>query len=442
MYLPGSRKNTVTLTVPANPVFLSLATEFVEESALVFGLEEPEALSLTLATEEIFVYLCQSTAPDKEVCLKCTGHGYYVEEEFSFQAKDFNMKAFNLTAASSMDNEREMHETGLLIASRMVDHFRFSQQDDRLRVVLLKEKLYPAFSELPVQKTQPLEEFSIRTPDPEELKAFVRLLNLTYPAHLVPVSFRFPGKVVDMVASGDYSAAVAADTAGHLGGGALWRCDGPKLVELYGPYVFNQPTGSSVAQAVVESFIASVAKSSAVGVISRRPTPELPSEYFEALGSLTVERGAGSVVDIPAYYRHLEEDAGVTVWAHPALRDFLRTEYTRLVFAREIRLVTDEGESSSRFSVLSAEFDQGSGQVMLRPVWWGLDSGENVAGHVRILRDEGTQGVFFEMDLGKPWHSRFTPALLDAGFEPRMVLPYAGRGDLVVFQLAGGEVSR
>jgi anti-sigma regulatory factor (Ser/Thr protein kinase) len=442
MSLPGTNKNTVTLTVPANPVFLSLATEFVEESARVFGLDEPEALSLTLATEEIFVYLCQSTAPDKEVCLKCTGRGYYVEEEFSFQAKDFNMKAFNLTAASSIDDDGGMHETGLLIASRMVDHFRFSQQDDMLRLILLKEKLYPAFHELPVPKTLPLEEFSIREPDPEELKTFIRLLNLSYPAHLVPVTFRFPGKVVDMVASGDYVAAVATDEAGHLGGGALWRCDGPKLVEVFGPYVFNQPPDSSVAQALVESVIASVAKSSAVGVISRLPTPELPSEYFEALGSLTVERGEGSVVDIPAYYRHLEEDAGFTVWAHPTLREFLRTEYARLVFAREIRLVTDEGESSSRFSVLSAEFDQSSSQVMLRPVWWGLDSEENVAGHVRILRDEGTHGIFFEMDLGKPWHTRFAPALFDAGFEPRLVLPYAGRGDLVVFQLAGGELSR
>ncbi len=91
--------------------------------------------------------------------------------------------------------------------------------------------------------------------------------------------------------------------------------------------------------------------------------------------------------------------------------------------------------------VLSAEFDRGASQVTLRPVWWGLDSEENVANHVRVLRDEGMSGILFEIDLGKPWHSRFTTALFSAGFEPRLVLPYAGKGDLVVFQHAGGERS-
>lgn len=438
----ATNKNSVTLSVAANPMFLQLVTAFVEKSALAFGLDEPEALSLTLAAEEIFAYLCQSLAPDKEISLRCLGGGYYAEEEFRFEAKDFNMKAFNLTSAASVEADIETPETGLLIASRMVDRFRFSQQDSELRVVLLKEKAYPPYSELPAATAQSLKEFSIRVPDPEELKFFLRLLNLNYRAHMVPMSFRFPGKVVDMVSAGDYSAVIAADRSGQLGGGALWRLDGPKLIEFYGPYLFNQQPGSNMAQALVEHFLGSVAKSSAAGVINRYPTPELPAEYFEPLGSLSVTKDEGGLVSIPAYYRHLEEDMGITVWAHPSLREFLRDEYSRLVFAREIRLVTDEGETSSTFSVLSAEFDGASSRVVLRPVWWGLDAAENVANHVRTLSEEGLAGIFFEMDLGRPWHGRFTPALLDAGFEPRLVLPYAGRGDLVVFQHAGGEVPR
>ncbi|MBI5247947.1 MAG: hypothetical protein HY912_00500 [Desulfomonile tiedjei] len=440
--LPAKNTNTVTLNVRANPMFLHLVTTFVEKSAIAFGLDEPEALSLTLATEEIFAYLCQSSSPDREVWLRCTGGGYYAEEEFQFEAKDFSMRAFNLTASPSVDSDPELKETGLLIASRMVDRFRFSQQDQELRLVLMKEKSYPRFSELPAASTQPLKEFSVKAPDPEELKLLVRLLNLSYPAHLVPMSFRFPGKVVDMVASGDCFAIVAADRSGHLGGGALWRWDGPKLVELYGPYVFSHEPDSIMAQALVEHFLGSVAKSSAVGVINRHSTPELPSEYFESLGSLTVPQEEGPPLTVPAYYRHLEEDLGITIWAHHSLREFLRKEYARLVFAREIRLITDEGESSSSYSVLSAEFDRGSSRVTLRPVWWGLDTEENVANHVRILRDEGIGGIFFAMDLGKAWQSRFTPAVLNAGFEPRLVLPYAGKGDVVVFQLAGGESSR
>ncbi len=348
--MPAKIKNTVTLNVRANPIFLQLVTGFVEKSAVAFGLDEPESLSLTLATEEIFAYLCLSSSPDKEVSLKCTGGGYYVEEEFYFEAKDFNMKAFNLTASPSMDADEAFQETGLLIASRMVDRFKFSQQDAGLRLVLLKEKSYPPLSELPAPRAVPVDKFDVRSPDPEELKLAIRLLNSHYPPHLIPLSFRFPGKVVDMVASGDYSAFIALDRSGHLAGGAFWRFNGPKLIELYGPLVFNQPANSTIAQALVEAFINAVAKSSAVGVINRYPTPELPVEYFESLGSLTVAQDEGGPLDVPAYYRHMEEDLGITVWAHPSLREFLRKEYARLVFARDIRLITDEGESSSRFS--------------------------------------------------------------------------------------------
>jgi hypothetical protein len=442
MLLPSKIKKSVTLNVSANPVYLQLVTSFVEKSALAFGLDEPESLSLTLATEEIFDYLCRSNSPDKEVLLRCTGGGYYVEEDFYFEASDFNMKAFNLTAPASIETDEVLQETGLLIASRMVDRFRFSQQDDMLRLVLLKEKSYPPLSELPAPKAEPLKGFSIRAADPEELKLTIRLLNFHYPPHLIPVSLRFPGKIVDMVEAGDYSAIIASDAAGNVGGGAFWRYNGPKLIEFYGPYIFNQSPESPVVHTLIEHFIGLIAKSSAVGVIVRYPTPELPEEYFESLGVLTVLCEESGSINIPAYYRHLEEDLGITVWAHPALREFLRNEYDRLVFAREIRLITHEGELSSPFSVLSAEFDRASNNVTLRPVWWGLDSEENVSSHVRTLCDEGIGGILFELDLGKPWHSRFTPALLTTGFEPRLILPYAGKGDLVVFQHGGGELPR
>jgi hypothetical protein len=42
--------------------------------------------------------------------------------------------------------------------------------------------------------------------------------------------------------------------------------------------------------------------------------------------------------------------------------------------------------------------------------------------------------IFFEMDLKESWQSHFTPALLKNGFEPKIVVPYGGRGDLLIFQ--------
>jgi hypothetical protein len=131
----------------------------------------------------------------------------------------------------------------------------------------------------------------------------------------------------------------------------------------------------------------------------------------------------------------LEEDQGLSVWSHSLLEDFLKSEYRRLFFAREINGVRDDGERSSAFSVLSPEFDRSTGRVTLHPVWLGEDSLEIMKAHVDTLVNEGLKNIFFEMDLGMSWQCRFTPALLDTGFEPRLILPYAGKGDLVIFQL-------
>jgi hypothetical protein len=241
-----------------------------------------------------------------------------------------------------------------------------------------------------------------------------------------------------MAASGAYHAAIAVDKAGHIGGGLVWRWETQRLVKFFGPYLLNQPRESSMSQALVDACMSSIARSGSIGLINRCPTPELPKQYFESLGSLTFKTAAGAATEIASCYRHLEEDAGLAVWSHPSLEPFLDKEYRRLVFAREIRLVRDEGERSSPYSVLSAEFDRGSSRVTLYPIWLGEDARETVSAHIEALVKENIPNIFFEMDLGKSWQCHYAPALLDSGFEPRLVLPYAGYGDLVVFQYRAG----
>ena len=80
-------KPEVTLSLQADLIFLPVATSFVEKAAVAFGLAEPDALSLTLATEEIFAYLSGVAAPRKEVVMKCRSGGYYVDQEFLFEAQ-------------------------------------------------------------------------------------------------------------------------------------------------------------------------------------------------------------------------------------------------------------------------------------------------------------------------------------------------------------------
>ncbi len=436
--MQSAPKPETALDLYGDAVFLPVVTSCVEKSARAFGMDDTGSLSLTLAAEEIFSYLCRFVVPHRPVRIVCRTGGYYVDVEFLFPARDFDMRAFNITACLSTDDETCLEETGLLIASRMVDRFKFSEHDNFLRLLLTKERDYPdPFSDAPPLPSA-LEEFVVRVPDAEEIKAVVGLIMAGEESYGIPHGLRSPGRLVDMVASGDYQVAVAADRASHIGGAIAWHREGTGMVECYGPYVFNQRSETEMARTLMDHCLGAIARQDVRGLINRHPTPHLPREYFEELGS-AFQCGTDCVpVELAAYYRQLEEDPGSTVWSHPDLKDFLEDQYRRLILPREIKDSQYAGEESSPFSVLSAEFYRTRQRVTLRPVWWGTDSEKTVGEHVKTLTKEGISFIFFEMDLGRAWHCHFTPSLLNNGFEPRFVLPYAGRGDLVVFQCMRG----
>lgn len=429
------------MRVPADVAFLPLATAFVEKAGRGLGLGRSEALALTLATEELFSYLCGLVSPEQEVGIRCVSGGYYVRADFDFPVQDFNMRAFNLTARVSVEDEASLQEMGLLIAARSVDRFQVVEQPGHgVQLTLIKEKAYPDVEhEERAPSVQALDAFSIRTPDAEELKLFVVLVEQRYPAHLMPRAFRYPGKVVDMVDGGEYRAVVAVGPAGEIGGGILWHWIGQKTVECYGPYLFNQKSESGMGRELLDACLGSIARTPVVGLINRFPTDALPREYFESLGSVHVFRqGEDAPALLEASFRQMQEDPGTSIWCHADLEPFLRETYQRLVLPRNIRLVRDLGEAKSTHSVLSADVDRSQHTVTLRPTRTGADIGENLAGHIRLFEQDARTSLFFEMDTARPWHAEFTPALLANGFFPRLVLPYAGEGDLVIFQRAEG----
>jgi hypothetical protein len=59
---------------------------------------------------------------------------------------------------------------------------------------------------------------------------------------------------------------------------------------------------------------------------------------------------------------------------------------------------------------------------------------QNLSRHVDAFKKEGVSNVLFELDLGISEHALWIPALTEQHFIPRVVLPYAGKGDLVIFQ--------
>lgn len=429
-------KNTkLLLNIPLNSGYVRLVTLFIEEAAKAFGLDNDGAVRLTLAGEEIFAYLSQTGRPDEPMALEAMDGHYYVQIRFLFHDHGFNPRAFNITAQVAFDDRESLNEMGLLIAARTVDRFHITAvPSGGVELVLTKEKAYPEPADLARPEIQPARSWLMQTPDPENLKLFSSQITACYPENLFSAAFGIPGKIVDMVASGDYGATLAIGEKGQIGGGVLWRWIGNKTVESFGPYLFNPMPSTTLATELLDACLQRITKTSAVGLIHHYATPELPQRYFESIGTIDLIAADGLTTTRPVYYRHLNEDLGCRVWVHPDLEDFLRTFYQDQFFAREIRLTQYGGEQRPAYSVLAPQFDRVNGKVTLHAIWDGADIADNLARHVAVFKAEKLRNLFFEVDLGCAWQANLVPALLANAFRPRLLLPYGGEADIVVFQ--------
>ncbi len=423
------------LAVPLGENFLGVATSFSEQAGLALGLGRTEAMKLTLAAEEVFSYLVQRSRPEESIHLEARSGGYYVELRLLFPSGRVELSVFNLTADLSLDDEAGLESLGLLIASRSVERFSIlTDQEGGLGLSFRKEKSYPPPEDGPPPEAAPLGELKVVQPGPEQLKLLSRLLAAHYSANYYPSDFALPGKLADMVGGGEFGALLATDESQRLGGLLLWRWLQGRTVLCFGPYLFGQPQGSPAAEALVEAALGRLAKTEAVSLICRYPTPELPAGHFELLGRLEYVTADGRRLSWPHFFRQLKEDPGTVVWAHPELEEFLRRTYDQLFLAREVRLTRPEGEQRPSQSVLGVHLDRGQNLAMIVPLWDGLDAGENLGRHVELLLGEGFANLYVNLDLGRAWHSYLVPELLARGFQPRLVMPYGGSSDQVIFQ--------
>lgn len=424
----------VFLKLPARADFVPLASSFVGHAARGLGLDREAAEELSLAAEEVVAYLTKIQTVDNDIEIRCFAGSHFIQVDLTLPVADLHLQVFNLTATVSIEDEAFSEDMGLLIASRMTDRFRISKRPGgNLELRLVKENVYPEIGAAPAADPAPVSRYSLAEPDPAQIKWFLRLVNGQYPATLFPRDFRYPGKVVDMASGNDCRVLLAVGPAGEIGGGMLWTTGSDRTVEVFGPYIFHPDSDPQMARDLLEHCISSAARTPALVLISRTPTPQLPPGYLEPLGSLHFA-GPDGASEATACFRQMHEDTGSVVWAHPQLVGFLEEQYRRLVLPRDIQPVRAEGETKDPFSVLGVEMDRTLKRAVLRPVWAGEDRRENLAGHLRLLEKEGVDSVCFEMDLGASWQAEFTPALIALGFAPRIVLPYAGAGDLVVFE--------
>ncbi len=423
--------------IPADAGFLPVATAFVESSSLALGLKKPEALRMTLATEELFLHLCgEVLSCDHRIRIRCINKGYFVQTDFAFPGTGFSMQSFNLTAAPGALDPFDFDEMRLILASRSVDRLKILRDGNEMRISLIKEKKYPREP----KPTAPLVPFGvnetvIRRPCAEELKFLARLTLACYPDTSLPAFFQFPGMLIDMVQSGRYHAVIAAGPAGEIAGGMLWHLPSDRTVEALGPYVFCDSGADRIAPSLIEACVGDAGRTSAVAMICHPPVAGPCPEYFEFLGEMDQFPAVGPPVRKPSWFRLMQEDMGSVAWAPAEIESYLRKVYGRLFLPREIRKIADDGEIRPAHSVLSTRMDRPGSRADLDILWPGADIAENLLRHIALFQSEGIRNVVFEIDLGCAWKSAVIPCLLGGGFQPVQILPYAGQGDILLFQL-------
>jgi hypothetical protein len=428
------------VSVEAEAIYLPVVTAFVEKAACCFGLGETESLRLALAAEEVFMHLCRkATHPGRPLQIACSNGVYFAQAVFSLPADSFDLKSFNITTDISLDDEAGLDSMGLVIASRSVDRFVLDREKGGdLRLTLIKEKSYsPLDSPAEPAVAPELSKGVPRAAAPEELRFISRLALSYYDADALSDILRHPGRLSDMIAAGEYECLAQVGESGEIGGAIFWRRLGENMVECFGPYIFNQSLSSGTAAELVEGCIGAVARSGAVGIVNIGPPRGFPKIEFELLGTLESYGRDGAYAAVEAWFRMLGEDMGATSWVHPDMEAFVRGQYAKLFLPREIRVERPSGENIALHSVIFAEFDRPRGLVTLRPMWPGADASENVARHLSLMKKEGIPNIHFALDLGQAWQSGFVAGLLETGFEARLVLPYAGKGDVVILQYGG-----
>jgi anti-sigma regulatory factor (Ser/Thr protein kinase) len=437
MEMNETYNDSLRLEIRSSETFLPIAAGFAENAAQALGLHTRESLAVRLAAEEIFIHLCRHLKSDNRVEITCAWGGYFVELSFRFRER-IPLHAFNLTTSISLDDERSLDDMGLLLASRSVDRFEIREETGGLiRLSVVKEKIYPPAPEEPLPPLDAFDSYAVRAPDAEALKIFARRVTGGHPSHLIPGFFSYPGKVVDMVLRGDFQVLLAVDAAEQVVGGIMWHPADPKLIEFFGPYRFMSESHPGLMEELTESFIGAVGKSEAVGVYCRLPAKSTPAAYFEELGTFDIYEDEEKHLSIPVFFRQIHEDPGATVWCHPDLEGFLSAAYERHFLPRHIRRVQEMGEALEANAVFSTRMERFQKIAVMRPMQLGRDVGRNLADHLKLFSRESFRNVLFQLDLGVSWQAHLVPDLLQNGFVPRVVVPYGGESDLVIFQWDG-----
>lgn len=429
---------TIRLQVNSGRNYLHVVTSFVKNSAKAFGMDEKTPVTMALASEEIFVYMC-SAVEEHPVEVTVTDYIFKIVIEFHFKASAVDMKAFNITAKTVRDiSDDNVAYIGLFIAARLVDSFELLDGGSGSYTLRIeKEKKYSEPEMDASAFIRPsASSWTLRTPTPDEVMTQIAMLNV-FPSvgDRIPPFLKIPGKAADMFASGLLEA-VAACSQGNLPCGIIfWRRISDKAAECFGPYSFLDERREACSRELLEHFFNHVFKNGLCIVSSRYIEESCATGYFEKLTGLP-ESPSQTV-----FYRQINEDAGAAIWISSSIENFVKREKVRMFLPRSIILqdsTASTGGTSGDASVIFTRFDHENMSAIMRPIRFGSDAAANIRAHIDLLSSKKYHDIVFELDLGVPWHCLFAAALTESGFRPEFLFPSAGIADVLAMRCIQG----
>ncbi len=414
---------SITLTLPLTNKLLPFLQRSVEEASLAWGLDEKGALRLTLGAEEMYTFLlAQAKTPEfSRMEVSISDEGAWVELRFLLPRGALPLEAFNLVPRGGAVPE---HAEGLFLAARMVSFLRVEPKEQNLEISLCENRSYPPTQAIPgeVASSGP---WSICTPGAPEAQELADRAASRPPGER-PSLVLCQGMAADLVRSPFWGAQVALDAQHRVGAGLFWERRG-KMAFLHGPWNFS--SSPTLGEELLDAALGKLYGEHFEGVILLAPPKDVPRHRFEILGKLP--RKGGVLQEV--LYCSLREDTGGPLYLHPSLEEPLREMTERLSLPREIRSSEPSLHRIPEASALGVRMDLPGRKADLFCLAPGRDGRENLLSHLEILRSQGMEEIFFLLDLGRFEDLPMGGFLMEAGFLPGLLLPWAGRGDILLW---------
>jgi hypothetical protein len=424
---------SVSITIPADPAWVPLAQAAAENGARVFDLAPAKMLRLTMGVEELLLHLA-GTLPGREISITIRAGSTFVAVEAEFESVGTDLSALNITASAGGDGHDMSAAMPLLLASRMTDGFHVERFKGKTRILLKVDRVYPEIKAPPAVRRDVHGELSIvHASEPAMIMDACTATRGLYPPHQIPVWFKTPGKVADMVAAGEINMLFGVDASDAICGMICWEAPSEGSAAFFGPY--SLADAKAVSGRLMEEMTMTLGRTSAKIVFSNIATEDMSQHGFERLGEVKYHAAEGDGASVlPVWYRQLREDFGASVWAHGDLVPYLEKKYDEHVLMRDIRPTGNMGERVADASVFATRLSRELSEVVLRPMLNGNNNAVNLKRHVETLRREGFKNIFFFIDLSLGWQAALGADLLANNFIPVLLLPHGGQSDVVMFQ--------